>query len=159
MMVLIKVMYLLANLGVLFSLDNLLLGNYMSYGKDYIRTSISESNQLHDANLRHRSEAKPGNVLIPAMGYCDVQEASRDVRNTRINYHKLLCEISPHVLYQYVLLVFWFLLFMGIVPSVAGIIASVSGHLVNYFVFATRHTPDASRSLYKALTIREIDYL
>lgn len=30
---------------------------------------------------------------------------------------------------------------------------------MNYFVFATKHDADASRSLYKALTVREIDYL
>ena len=52
MMIIIRVMYLLSNLGALMGLDNLLLGNYMGYGKNYVSKTMSESNQLHDANLK-----------------------------------------------------------------------------------------------------------
>ena len=96
-------------------------------GKDYISATMEGNNALFEHNLKLRDVAKPGNVLMPAMGYCDVTEASRDVRNTRVNFHKVLCEISPHVLYQYVLLVFWFMIMIGIVVSVIGVLATLLG--------------------------------
>ena len=49
-----------------------------------------------------------GNKLLPSMGYCDVHEASIDLRNTFHNENRYICEISPHILYQYVLAVMWF---------------------------------------------------
>lgn len=156
MMIVIRVMYLLANLIVMLGIDSLLLGHYLQYGKNYM-SAVSLGNLIHEHSPKHRSIAKPGNVLIPSMGYCDVTEASRDVRNTRVNFHKVLCEISPHVLYQYVLLVFWFLIIVGIVVSAIGVLTAVFGHIINYFVFAT--AKDSSRALYNALTTREVDYL
>jgi len=156
MMVVIRILYLVVNLIVLLGLDSLFLGHYLSYGSDYI-AATTQGFGIHEHNLKLRDVAKPGNVLIPAMGYCDVTEASRDVRNTRINYHKLLCEISPHVLYQYVLLVFWFLIVVGIIMSVVGIVMTVSGQLVSFCVFL--NSKEASRDLYRQLTSREVDYL
>jgi len=156
MMVVIRILYLVVNLIVLLGLDSLFLGHYLSYGSDYI-AATTQGVGLHEHNLKLRDVAKPGNVLIPAMGYCDVTEASRDVRNTRVNYHKVLCEISPHVLYQYVLLVFWFLIVVGIIMSVVGIVMTVSGQLVSFCVFL--NSKEASRDLYRQLTSREVDYL
>merc|ERR1719427_2365346 len=156
MMVVIRILYLLANLIVFLGLDTILLGHFIPYGPNYVSATLM-GNDLHEHNPKIRDVAKPGNVLIPAMGYCDVTEASRDVRNTRVNYHKVLCEISPHVLYQYVLLVFWFLLVIGVVVSVFGVIMSLCGHLVTCLVFM--QGKDASRALYRELTSREIDYM
>merc|ERR1719427_1021300 len=156
MMVVIRILYLLANLIVLIGLDTILLGHYISYGPNYISATLM-GNDLHEHNPKIRDVAKPGNVLIPAMGYCDVTEASRDVRNTRVNYHKVLCEISPHVLYQYVLLVFWFMILIGIIVSVIGVLMAIFGHVINFCVFVT--AKDASKALYNELTTREVDYL
>jgi len=156
MMIVIRSLYLVANLIVFLGLDSILLGQYIYYGKNYIDATML-GNDLHEHNLKVRNVAKPGNVLIPSMGYCDVTEASRDVRNTRVNYHKLLCEISPHILYQYVLLVFWFLVVIGIVVSAIGIVIAIFGQVINYYMFLGAR--DSSRPLYKVLTIREIDYL
>jgi len=157
MVVLVKVLYLLANLIAFLCCDGLLNGDYANYGSKMLAWSSLGNSEAHDHNLKIRAEPKPGNHLLPTMGYCDVQEASRDVRNTRINYHKILCEISPHVLYQYVLLVFWFLLVIGIVLSVFGIVMALVGHAVNFLVFM--NAQDHSRALYKRMTTREVDYL
>jgi len=156
MMVVVRLLYLIVNLVVILGLDSLLLGQYVGYGKKFI-DAVVEGN-LHEHNLKLRDVAKPGNELIPSMGYCDVTEASRDVRNTRVNFHKVLCEISPHVIYQYVLLVFWFLILVGIVVSVLGVLTTVFAHVISFFVFLTSRD-NASRDLYSRVTSREVDYL
>jgi hypothetical protein len=157
MNIFVRILYLLANLIAFLGTNTLLNGDYIGYGKSMMNWASLRNYEAHDHSLKVRVTAKPGNILLPTMGYCDVQEASRDVRNTRINYHKLLCEISPHVLYQYVLLVFWFLLVVGIILSVFGIFSAICGHLINFFFFM--NAKDHSRALYKRLTVREIDYL
>merc|ERR1712096_187907 len=58
-----------------------------------------------------------------------IHEASSDNRNRYINTHRYLCEISPHVLYQYMMLVLWFMLVMGIAISSIGFIS----HIVSCF--------------------------
>jgi len=157
MNIFIKVLYLLSNLFAFYSIDALIHGDYSNYGAKMISWSQLTNSQAHDHSLKIRATAKPGNVLLPPMGYCEISEASRDVRNTRINYHKLLCEISPHVLYQYVLLLLWFLLIVGIVLSVIGLGIAISSHLLNFVCFL--NTRDHSRGIYRRLTTREVDYL
>lgn len=157
MNLLVRCLYLLANLVAFFGTNTLLNGEYTNYGKNMMSWGALNNFEAHDHSLKVRAQAKPGNVLLPTMGYCDISEASRDVRNTRINYHKLLCEISPHVLYQYVLLVFWWLLVVGIILSAFGIFSALLGHVVNYVFFL--NAKDHSHALYKKLTVREIDYL
>ena len=62
----------------------------------------------------------PGNILLPSMGFCDVHEASVDIRNTFHNQNRYICEISPHVLYQYVLAVLWFFFVASCCVAVLG---------------------------------------
>lgn len=156
-MVFIRALYLLANLVAFLGTNKIFNGNFLTYGQRVVYWSLLDNDVQHEHNLKYRDVAKPGNQLIPAMGYCDVNEASRDVRNTRINYHKLLCEISPHVLYQYVMILMWFFLIVGIILSVVGLLIAIFGHVINFVTFM--NAKDHSRPLYKVLTVREVDYL
>ena len=152
----IKVMYLLANLIAFCLIDKLLNDDFSGYGIRYTKWMKIENYLAHSHNLKIRVEPKPGNVLLPPMGFCDIHEATRDVRNTHVNTHKFICEISGHILYQYVMLLFWFLLVIGIVLSSFGLLL----HLFSYFISAIRlKKHDDSHHMYKILTLREIDYL
>ena len=152
----VKVMYLLANLIAFCSIDKLLNNDFSSYGIRYTKWMEIENSLAHSHNLKIRVKPKPGNVLLPPMGFCDIHKATRDIRNTHINTHKFICEISGHILYQYVMLVFWFLLVIGIAFSSFGLLL----HLFSYFVSVIQlKKDDGSRQLYKILTLREIDYL
>ena len=53
------------------------------------------------------SAPKPGEYLLPSLGFCDVVESYHDNLDVHSNKYKTICEISPHVLYQYVLLIMW----------------------------------------------------
>ena len=110
---------------------------------------LSNQNQV-------RVTPKPANVLLPPMGFCDIHEASRDVRSTHVNTHRFICEISPHIMYQYVMLLFWFLLVAGMVVSTLGFLQYALVHIASY-VQMNRH--DSTGKLYRVLTLREIDYL
>lgn len=152
----IKLMYLLANIIAFCSIDKLLNNDFSSYGIRYTKWMEIENYLAHSHNLKMRVQPKPGNILLPPMGFCDIHEATHDVRNTHINTHKFICEISGHILYQYVMLLFWFLLVIGIVLSSFGLLI----HLFSYFISVVQlKKHDDSHHLYKILTLREIDYL
>lgn len=156
MNIIIKLMYVLANVLAFEACDSILHGDFRSYGTAFASWVKLTNFEQHDHNLKVRAVPKPGNILLPPMGFCDIHEASRDVRNTHINTHRFICEISPHVLYQYVMLVFWYLLIIGIVLSVIGFFQHILVHLASY-IQMNRHDP--SGKLYRVLTLREIDYL
>jgi len=154
--IIIKLMYLIANVLAFEACDSILHGDFRSYGTEFAKWVKYENFERHDHNLKVRAVPKPGNILLPPMGFCDIHEASRDVRNTHINTHRFICEISPHVLYQYVMLVFWFLLVIGIVISILGFFQHIMVHIASY-IQMNRHDPTGK--LYRVLTLREIDYL
>lgn len=154
--IVIKLMYLVANVLAFEACDSILHGDFRSYGTRFASWAHLTNFEMHDHDLKKRAVPKPGNILLPPVGFCDIHEASRDVRNTHINTHRFICEISPHVLYQYVMLVFWFLLVIGIVISIIGFLQHLLLHLTS-FVQMNRH--DSTGKLYRVLTLREIDYL
>jgi len=156
MNIIIKIMYLIANVLAFEACDSILHGDFRSYGSKFANWVRLTNFEQHDHDLKVRAVPKPGNILLPPMGFCDIHEASRDVRNTHINTHRFICEISPHVLYQYVMLVFWYLLIMGIVISIVGFFQHLLVHLASY-IKMNRHDPTGR--LYRVLTLREIDYL
>lgn len=154
----VKCLYLTVNIATLLICDEVLNGNFMNYGKEYSDWARTTGNyRAHDHNLKVRDEAKPGNVLLPPMGLCEIHEASRDIRNTHVNRHKFICEISPHILYQYVMLVLWVALVAGIIVSAIGLLNTFVGHVISLACFVGKNNP--ARKLYRALTLREIDYL
>ena len=90
------------------------------------------------------------------MGLCDVQEAALDIQSTFHNENRFICEISPHILYQYVLMVLWFFFVAGIVISISGWINYVIIHLYHMLCFGKLC---CRKTIYQYLTLREIEYL
>lgn len=85
---------------------------------------------------------KPGNALLPTFGFCEVHESAKDIKTAVINEYRFVCEISQHVLYQYVLILLWFAMIFGIVVSVIGLLAKFIGHMITMTCFLNRG-PDA----------------
>lgn len=99
----------------------------------------------------------PGNVVLPPMGFCEIHESTKDSKQKFTNMNKFVCEISPNILYQYVLIILWFLIVLSIIVSSIGFIINLCGHLVTVTCFLRHDSP--SKSIYKRLTIREVEYL
>lgn len=97
-----------------------------------------------------------GNVLLPSMGFCDINEASLDTRTKFANQNKFICEISTNILYQYVLIVLWFLFIISISISVFGLILNVLGQFYHLLCHA-RSTP--KKTIYRYISLRETEYL
>ena len=95
-------------------------------------------------------------MLLPSMGYCDVHEASLEQRITFHNENRFICEISPHILYQYVFMVLWFFFLSSIIISFFGLI----GFILNTVLYLLPCGKNSSeKTILKYLTLREIEYL
>ena len=90
------------------------------------------------------------------MGYCDIHEASLETRVTFHNENRFICEISPHILYQYVLMVLWFFFIASIVVSVLGLLSLVFNHACHMLPLRRNST---KQKILNVLTLREIEYL
>jgi len=88
-----------------------------------------------------RHSPKPGNVLLPAFAFCEVQESAQDIKNIVTNKHKFVCELSQHVLYQYVFIITWFCMICAITISVIGILLQIAEHAMTVICFAKGGAP------------------
>jgi len=153
--VFVKFLYIAANILGFYLTDHLLLGNYVDYGTNYIFWSKFNSTIAHD--LKMRDYPKPGNKLLPSMGFCEIHEAHLDVRTAFHNQNKFICEISPNILYQYVLMVLWFMFVVSITISILGLVANLSAHIGTLLCFSPKSI--AKKQMIKILTLREAEYL
>ena len=153
----VKLLYIAANSTVIISTNYLLNGDFLTYGIEWVKWSQLGNALSHNHNMKQRVTPKPGNILLPPMGFCEIHEASRDIRKTFTNKHKFICEINSHILYQYVMMVLWFLLMLGFLLSCFGLLCSLFRHVVNCACLCTGSS--ASRRMYRVLTAREIEYL
>ena len=140
--------------------NNLLNGDYYSYGLDWFDW-YRLNNTLAFAYYESRLKPKPGNHLLPPMGFCEIVEGSKDIRTTFVNENKFICEISPNVLYQYVLVVLWFLFIISIIVSIIGLILYISFHIRNYMRCCkiSRLPKNEFDIVTHDLTLRELEYL
>lgn len=90
------------------------------------------------------------------MGYCEVEEASKDELTVHHNSYVFLCEISTNILYQHVLVVLWFLLMISTSISIFGLIGAILSYLPNVLCY-NRNTP--KKTISRVLTLRESEYL
>jgi len=152
--VFIKIAYVIANILVFVLCDNTLNGDFISYGTKWIQwTDLSG----HDNYVDTRPFIDAGDKLLPTFGFCDVLEEGLDIKYTMINEHKFVCEISQHVLYQYVLMALWFLIVIGIVVSLYGLIALLAHYAAWEFTFGSGEKK--AKYVFKQLTIRQGEYL
>ena len=91
------------------------------------------------------------------MGFCEINEAYWDVQQSFFNKNKFICEISPNIMYQYVLMVLWYMFIVSIGISIIGLISNITGHLYNMFCFT--HKSLSKRRMIQMLTLREAEYL
>lgn len=90
------------------------------------------------------------------MGICQLEESAKHEIQGSKNSHTVLCELSTHILYQYVLLVLWFFFCCGIAISILGLILMLLQQVVRLWSFV-RGT--AKSVIYRTITMREIEYL
>jgi len=154
--ILIKCLYLIANLVALLGIDGLLNNEFVSYGNKWIEWSRLNNTVQYDY-MGLRDFPKPGNLLLPPFGYCEVYESARDVKTTLGNKHKFVCELSQNVLYQYALIVVWFAIVFGIVISVIGLLLLIVNYAIG--IFGIKSESPSSKKLFKALSFRELEYL
>ena len=64
--------------SIIFTGLGLLLGRFLTYGKDYMQWYAQNNTMRHNVN-GHIANA--GNALLPSIGYCDIQESSLEVGN------------------------------------------------------------------------------
>ena len=151
---LVKFLYLGVNLFAFSFIDASMNGRFSRYGLAYINWNRLPNFIAHDLKLRRAS--KPGDRLLPPMGICDIDEASRDVKNTVTNHHKMVCELSQNILYQYCFLIIWFLIVASIFVSACGILLQIYYFCKGLWMIYESKTP-----MYRCndFTLREYQYL
>ncbi|XP_065674591.1 innexin inx3 isoform X1 [Hydra vulgaris] len=155
----VKLFYLVCNLFGFYFTDYLLLGNYLSYGFEYIKWSKLNSNKAHEF-VNARLTPKPGEVLLPSMGFCEIFEAYKETTLEKQNANKFICEYSTNILNQYVLILLWFFFVAGIFISAFGLARNVTGHVYQLWcVRCISGIKRSKKSITCYITLREIEYL
>ena len=149
--VLVKVLYVCANFISFLALDNVLYGEYIAYGKKWIGWSRLHNTLMYDY-MGMREFPKPGNKLLPPFGYCEFYESARDIKQTKANKFKIVCELSQHILYQYCLLVLWFCFVIGMGVSMLGFLHLLWTYLSNLMLIRCDGT-------FRGITLRQMDYI
>lgn len=119
--ILIKVGYVVINIMALCMTDNMLEGKFISYGREWF-SWMSVPNALKYDYRGNRDFPKPGNDLLPPFGFCEVYSAASDKKRSFGDKHKLLCEVSQFILYQYAFILLWFCIVVGIIVSLVGVV-------------------------------------
>ena len=142
------------------STDHILDHRYLNYGVQWLRWSRLNNTFAFDYS-GWREYPKPGNFLLPSMGFCDLDEGSLDKRTTLFNQYRIVCEISTHILYQYVLVVLWFLFIASISISTLGFLLSVVSNisLALHCVILRRKEKFPLYRACEHMTVREIEYM
>ena len=152
----IKICYLVVNIVAFVVTDSLLNGDFRRYGSEWIAWSRLSNEKAYDYT-RSRHLIKPGEKLLPTFGICDVLNLGKDVKHELSNKHRFVCEISQNVLYQYVLMLLWFLYIFGMVVSSVGLIMKIIEHIVTTASFLSQGSQ--AKKVYQSLTLRECEYL
>lgn len=153
----IKIMYIVVNIIAFFGTNSLVNGDFKMYGVQWVNWKKQPDSTEYDYTAAPKGANNPASVLLPTFGLCEVLELGKDIKHTLYNKHQFVCEISQNVLYQYVLLILWFLFVIGVVVSVVGFIIEVCDHLLTFYAFMAQG--DQTRRVYQMLTIRECQYL
>lgn len=151
-----KLCYLIVNVIAFVATDSILNGQFRQYGTEWLNWSKQSNTKAYDYTAG-RQRFKPGEIMLPTFGFCEVLELSKDIKHHLFNTHKFVCEISQNVLYQYVLIVLWFLFVLGMIVSCIGLITQLVDHLVTITCFLSQGSQ--AKRVYQSLTLRECEYL
>jgi len=155
MNVMIKILYIVVNIAAFLIINGTLNGRFTSYGSDWITWAKLENALAYDY-MGQRGYPKPGNALLPSFALCEVHESAQDIKHVITNKHKFVCELSQHILYQYVFIVLWFAMMGGMFVSACGLLLQILDHCLTITCFLRNGN---ARKLYKTLTLRECEYL
>jgi len=149
-----KILYIIANVLVFVLTDRVLNGGFQSYGIAYSKWASLNNTMAYDY-MGRRGSPKPANVLLPSFLLCDVHEGAADIKHKVINQHTLICELSQHIVYQYIFLLLWWGMVFGIVVSVLGLFLLFIDYA--FTMIGIRKSLDMPGS--SGLCIRECEYL
>ena len=152
----VKISYVLVNVIAFHVTDILLNGDFRRYGFEWIAWTKERNEEAYDYT-ESRQRLKPGEMLLPTFGICNVLELGKDIKHTLFNEHKFVCEISQNVLYHYVLALLWFLFVSGMLVSCVGLIMQIVEHGLTKACFLIQG--DQARKIYQFLMLRECEYL
>lgn len=147
----VKVLYVVANILGMIIIDSAINGEFMSFGQNWSKWLSRSPLQRNDYTIAR--EPKAGHSLLPGFGLCQLTSAGQDIKHNIVNKHTFVCEISQHVLYQYILIILWYVLIVGIGVSILGLLI----HLITEFssVFCIGFQGHDLTRLYSTLTTRE----
>lgn len=148
----VRIFYIIAYIASFFLIDKALYGHFQSYGKRWISWISLTNEQMYDYTA-NRDLTKPGEIMLPTFGICEVSEGGMDERHRIANKHTFVCEYSPHILYHYVLILVFFLICIGLGISILGLVQL----LVNYYRSVKRISAKLGKM--KKFTVRECEYL
>jgi len=156
--IVVKILYVAANVVGLLVMDSALNGAFLGYGANWLKwTELSREKMYEYTSQEH---PKPGNQLLPSFALCQVRSEAQDIKTQYSNVHTYICELSQHVLYQYVLALLWFMHIIGVVVSVVGLIKHM-GNIIYKDCAPALESPEISR-VYSKLSVRErelLDYI
>nr|XP_004208200.2 innexin inx3 [Hydra vulgaris] len=151
--VIIKCMYVFVNLFAFKVLNVLLNGQFINYGMSWAKWLIQNASVQYAKGFA----ATPGNKMLPTFGFCDIHELSLDGHYATENKNKVICEISSNILYQYAMVLLWFVLVFGIFVSTVGLLENIFTHVLT--AYWKSKPPCGSNNIYRYLTFRECEYL
>lgn len=148
-----KCLYFAVNYGTFRILDTLLNHHFVEYGPNWMAWASQNTTRL---DFLSRKAPTPGNQMIPTFGMCDIYDTRNGLTRSYVNKYTVICEISSHLLYQYMFVILWILLVLSIVISLGGIVLHLVGHL-HILIFVKRKKmiiPIANKLMH-----REFEYL
>jgi len=154
----VKILYVVANVVGFLVIDSALNGQFLAYGAGWMNWAELPHGKMYD--YTSQTHPKPGNTLLPGFALCQVRSEAQDIKTQYSNVHTYICELSQHVLYQYVLVFLWFMHVIGIVVSVIGLIKHMIKIIWNDCI--PSFEGDEVSKLYSKLSVRErelMDYV
>lgn len=154
--IVIKILYIFSSLMVFLFANKMLYGNFHGLGTEVNKWGLLSNMDMY--NYRWDREApKPADLLLPPFGICEVREAAKDQRHEVSNKHKFICEFSQHILYQYVLIMIWYVVMIGFTTSILGFLLHIGNHI--HTLCAFRLGGSKAMGVLKIITMREYQYL
>lgn len=149
----VKIAYILCDLTEFIILHYTFDKKFIPYGHKWVQWTRLPHDKAYDLTYEHM--LIPGEELIPSHGLCEFPQISRGgIHSMSDEYNKLACELSPHVVYQYGMLIIWFSIIIGICIGVIDVVLYVV-HIASI----ARKKKGGSRKfslMHQILSIREI---
>ncbi|XP_066918029.1 innexin inx2-like [Clytia hemisphaerica] len=155
----VKVLYIVINICGFKLTDYTMDGRFIDYGLDWLKWNDVPNHIAHD--IVKTGVPKPGDYFLPSVGMCEVHEALNDKRGIYIDKHKVVCEISQNIRYQYIFIILWFFFAVGVCISALGLLHFLYLTAKSFFwvyspkIFETQ----LSNKVHAQLTLREMEYL